>query len=314
MPLPRLALAVIGDEIGPTLDEMISFAHEHGIKRLDMRTVGGRSLLGMTSDEVIDISRTLEKAGISVPTFVSPVLKWPAPGKSPAGGKVDFAFDPKECPVRDPLLHAMDIAVILGARNMRIFSYLRYDGFRPSDVTKSDSDLGTLLGYANHYDVVLQLENEPVCNVGNIAELSAFFTAQDAEAAEREIRDVHFDKDEIEEQDAEGSKAIYLRPLVDITNAWSTGERPSDADIAVLAPLTTAIHLKDRDLTAGKTVPLGDGNVPWSAELERLLKDVEAKEVLASIETHCPQDRRNATARSVAALRRIASEIGVALV
>ena len=47
MTLPRLALSVIGDEIGPSLEEMISFAHEHGLKRLDMRTVDGRNLLGM---------------------------------------------------------------------------------------------------------------------------------------------------------------------------------------------------------------------------------------------------------------------------
>ena len=64
MTLPRLALSVIGDEIGPSLEEMISFAHEHGLKRLDMRTVGGRNLLGMTKDEIINISRTLEKAGL----------------------------------------------------------------------------------------------------------------------------------------------------------------------------------------------------------------------------------------------------------
>ena len=61
-------------------------------------------------------------------------------------------------------------------------------------------------------------------------------------------------------------------------------------------------------------MPLGDGDVPWAAELKRLLGGVETEEVLASIETHCPQDRRNATARSVAALRRIAGEIGVEVV
>ncbi len=72
MTLPRLQLSVIGDEIGPTLDEMISFAHEHGLKHLDMRTVGGRNLLAMKTDEVIQISLTLEKAGIAVPAFVSP--------------------------------------------------------------------------------------------------------------------------------------------------------------------------------------------------------------------------------------------------
>ena len=78
MTLPRLALSVIGDEIGPSLEEMISFAHEHGLKRLDMRTVDGRNLLGMKKEEIIKISRTLEKAGLSVPTFVSPLFKWPA--------------------------------------------------------------------------------------------------------------------------------------------------------------------------------------------------------------------------------------------
>ena len=60
-------------------------------------------------------------------------------------------------------------------------------------------------------------------------------------------------------------------------------------------------------------MPLGDGDVPWAKELERLLSGVLAPEVLASLETHCPQDGRNATAQSVAALRRIAREIGVVI-
>jgi sugar phosphate isomerase/epimerase len=310
MNLPRLQLSVIGDEIGPTLDEMISFAHEHGLKRLDMRTVNGRNLLGMKTEEVIQISRTLEAAGLSVPAFVSPSFKWKARGQPMGGGKVDFAFDPKQCPDEDWVTHAMQIAVILGAPHMRIFSYLRYGGFRPADLTK-EKDLKKLLGLAGHYDITLQLENEPVCNVGNISELAAFFKAIGDDHDEDDDEDEEF-LDESDKDDR--PEPIYLRPLVDIANAWSTGERPSDADIAVLAPLTTAIHLKDRDLSAGRTVPFGDGDVPWPAELKRLLSGVETKEVLASIETHCPQDGRNATARSIAGLRRIAAEIGVEVV
>ncbi len=308
MTLPRLQLSVIGDEIGPSLDEMISFAHEHGLQRLDMRTVGGRNLLGMKADEVIHISRTLEKAGITVPAFVSPAFKWKAPGRLSSGGdKVDFAFNPEDCPVEDWVAHAMQIAVILGAPHMRIFSYLRYGGFRPSDLGRLNGNLGKLLGLASHYDITLQLENEPVCNVGNIAELAAFFVAD-----EKASNEVNPDEEEFE-QDTQ-PKLRYLRPLVDIANSWSTGERPSDADIAALAPFTTAIHLKDRDLSANRTVPLGDGDVPWAAELKRLLKGVQVKEVLASIETHCPQDGRNATARSLAGLRRIADEVGIEIV
>ena len=63
-------------------------------------------------------------------------------------------------------------------------------------------------------------------------------------------------------------------------------------------------------MTAKRTVPLGDGDIPWADELRRLLSGVKAPEVLASIETHCPGDGRNATARSVAALRRLAGEAG----
>ena len=321
MTLPRLALSVIGDEIGPSLEEMISFAQEHGLTRLDMRTVGSRNLLGMTKEEIIKISRTLEKAGLSVPTFVSPLFKWPAAGKSISDGKVDFAFDPKQCPAENIIDHAIEIAVILGAPHMRIFSYLRHPSFRPRQLTGSE-DFKKLLGLAGHYDISLQLENEPVCNVGNVAELSAFFD-EDADESDGDgftegtegMQQAEEEEEEVEDpREKDQPEIIYLRPLVDIANAWATGEQPSDDHIASLAPLVTAIHLKDRDLAAGRTVPLGDGNVPWPAELRRLLGGVETKEVLASIETHCPQDGRNATARSIAGLRRIAAEIGIEVV
>lgn len=283
---PRLALAVIGDEIGPSLPEMISFCAENGVRRLDMRTVDGRNLLGMSIDEVKKVRATLDKAGLTVPTFVSPVLKWSAPGKQPAGGgKVDFAFDPKTCPAADPIEHAFAVAQALGARHMRVFSYLRYAGYQPSDLS---AEWMRLQSFAEAHDVIVEMENEPVCNVGSVAELAAFFRALPATS--------------------------HLRPLVDISNSWSIGEPPAAADIALLAPSVDLIHLKDRDLGARRTVPLGDGQVPWAMELTRLLAAAKSPEVLASMETHCPHDGRNATAKSVAALRRIAAEIGVEVV
>ena len=110
---------------------------------------------------------------------------------------------------------------------------------------------------------------------------------------------------------------LTLRPLVDIGNAWAAGKPPTDAEIDALAPRVDLIHLKDRDSSAGRTVPLGDGDIPWAHELKRLLAATEkasTDEILASIETHCPQDARDATARSVAGLRRLAGEIGVEVI
>lgn len=286
MAVSRLALAVIGDEIGPSLPEMISFCAEHGVKRLDMRTVDGRNLMAMTLAEVATIADTLKSAGLEVPTFVSPLLKWPAPNKAPSHGPVDFAFDPAQCPQVDVLAHAFDIASTLGASHIRAFSHLRYPGFAPRDLHDT---VERLTAMARERNVVVELENEPVCNLGSTAELARFFGTVPGAAG-------------------------HFRPLVDISNSYSMGAPPEAADIASLAPKVDMIHLKDRNLVAKRTVPLGDGDVPWANELERLLRDVEAPEVIASIETHCPHDGRNATARSVQALRRIAGEIGVKMV
>lgn len=282
----RLALAVIGDEIGPSVTEMLSFCDENKVRRLDMRTVDGRNLLGMTLDEVDAIGRQLKAADISVPTFVSPVLKWAAPGKAPAGGKVDFAFDPSTCPTEDPLAHAFDVATVLGASKIRVFTYLRYPGFKPDDLL---APMGRLVDLAERHDTTVEIENEPVCNIGSMPELTGYFASL-------------------------GEPSPWLRPLVDIGNSWSMGQPPSDDDFETLGPMVDLIHLKDRDFEAKRTVPLGDGKVPWARELTRLLAHVTAPEVVASMETHCPQDGRNATARSVAALRRIAGEIGVKIV
>ena len=282
----RLALAVIGDEIGPSVTEMLSFCDENKVRRLDMRTVDGRNLLGMTLDEVDAIGRQLKTAGISVPTFVSPVLKWAAPGKAPAGGKVDFAFDPSTCPTDDPVAHAFDVATVLGASKIRVFTYLRYPGFKPDDLV---APMGRLVDLAERHDTAVEIENEPVCNIGSMPELTGYFASL-------------------------GEPSPWLRPLVDIGNSWSMGQPPSDDDFETLGPMVDLIHLKDRDFEAKRTVPLGDGKVPWARELTRLLAHVTAPEVIASMETHCPQDGRNATAKSVAALRRIAGEIGVEIV
>ena len=282
----RLALAVIGDEIGPSLPEMVSFCAENDVRRLDMRTVDGRNLLGMTLEEVDAIGRQLRAAGLTVPTFVSPVLKWAAPGKAPTDGKVDFAFDPTTCPAENPLAYAFDVATVLGATKIRVFSFLRYPGFKSVDL---DAAMYRLVDLADRHDVTVEVENEPVCNIGSVGELTGYF----ASLIEPSSR---------------------LRPLVDIGNSWIIGQPPSDDDFETLGPMVDLIHLKDRDFEAKRTVPLGDGQVPWARELERLLAHVVEPEVVASMETHCPHDGRNATAKSVAALRRIAGEIGVEVV
>jgi sugar phosphate isomerase/epimerase len=284
MSLPRLLLAVIGDEIGPSLDEMLSFCAETGVKRLEMRTVEGRNLLGMKLDEVAAIATRIHAAKLVVPTFVSPVLKWPAPGKGSKGGKVDFAFDPAECPAPDPLRHAFDIALLLGATRLRIFSYLAYDGFTPGDLR---APLAALCDLADEYGVDLQIENEPVCNAATIADLGELVRVFDHR---------------------------HIRPLIDICNDYAQGKPPSPELLAEVAPRVDHISLKDRSAAQGKTVPIGQGDIDFAKLLPVLLNGTRSREVLASIETHVPSDRRNATRRNVHAVRHLAEHIGAEIV
>jgi sugar phosphate isomerase/epimerase len=285
MTMPRLLLSVIGDEIGPTLDDMLSFCAETGVTRLEMRTVDGRNLMGMTLDEVAAIASRIHAAKLTVPTFVSPVLKWPAPGKGTKGGKVDFAFDPADCPTPDPFQHAFDIALMLGATRIRIFSFLAYDGYQPADLAEP---LRQLCDLGDRYGVDLQMENEPVCNAGTIAGLEAVLQA---------------------------FPHRRIRPLVDICNDFSRNGAPPSADLLrSVAPRTDHIHLKDRKLAERKTVSIGQGDIDFAGLLPVLLNATQSREVLASIETHVPSDARNATRRNVHALRHLAEHIGVELV
>jgi len=292
MTSPRIALTVIGDEIGPSLNEMLPFCALNGVTRLDMRTVSGRNLLGMSLGEVAEIAGKIDDAGIRVPTFVSPMLKWAAPDHEVTHGQVNFAFDPASCPVEDVLEYGCDVAGVLGATKMRIFSFLRHDGFQPEDLLQT---LERLMDLSGMHVTEMHLENTPVCNLGSIAELADFFRQ-----LPEMLAIVH------------DARILPILPLLDISNSYRMGRPPIDADIAILAPHVKNIHLKDSH--DGKTVPFGDGKIPWAKELERLLKDVRVPEVVASIETHCPQNAREATARSIEGLRRISREVGIEVV
>jgi sugar phosphate isomerase/epimerase len=291
MSRPRLLLTVVGDEIGPSLSEMITFCAQHQVRYLDLGSVDGQNLLSAPTNKVAEIGAVLDKAGLRVPSFASPVLRWPAAGKKVLAANADFSFDAASCPVGDPLEHACDVAGILGATRLRVFSYLGHDNFRATDLLNV---IERLLDLSSMHVTSMHLENAPVCNIGSIPQLADFFRRLPELLAIVDAR-----------------KQLPLHPLPDIGNSYGIGAVPTDNDIAILAPHVEAIRLKDYRFSDGREVPLGDGDVPWRKELERLLAHVTAREIVASIETHCAQDAEDGTARSVAALRQIAADIGV---
>ena len=57
---------------------------------------------------------------------------------------------------------------------IRVFSFLRYPGFKSEDL---DAAMYRLVDLADRHDVTVEVENEPVCNIGSVGELTGYFAS-----------------------------------------------------------------------------------------------------------------------------------------
>lgn len=275
-----LTIALITDEVSPSLDEGLAFAREEDIGTIDLRVIDGRNVLALSRDELTDAARRVRSAGLLVSCICSPLLKWSPPGRTSLAAGDQFGFALGERAPREVYAQAFAAAEILGARNIRVFTYLTYDGFRLDDLR---SPVDELLVLAEKYDMTLHVENEAVCNIQGFAGLEALVTAY---------------------------RHPRLRALPDIANAWLKSKPPSAADLARLLPFADMLHIKDYAGATRRFVAAGEGDVPLAPLLAATLPAREAPLTLA-IETHAPSEAAATTRRSLHGLRRMID--GVAL-
>jgi sugar phosphate isomerase/epimerase len=276
-----VTICLITDEVSPSLDEGLAFAREEGIGTIDLRVIDGRNVLALSRGELADAARRVRAAGLSVACICTPLLKWSPPGKTAQTGGDQFGFELGERAPRDVYAEAFAAAEILGARDLRIFSYLTYDDYRLDDLRAPMDDLLTL---AERFDMKLHVENEGVCNIQGFAELEALVTAY---------------------------RHPRLRALPDIANAYRKSKPPSAADLARLLPFTDILHIKDSASAARRFVAAGEGDIPLAALLAATLPGSEAP-LMLTIETHASSEPAATTRRSVNGLRRMVDRLGLA--
>ena len=269
-----LTPCLITDEVSPSLDEGLAFAHSEGIATIDLRVIDGRNVLALARDELRNAAQRVRATGLTVSCICTPLLKWSPPGKTAKRKGDQFGFELGE---RSPALvyaQAFEAAEILGARNLRIFSFLLYDGYRVDDLR---APIEELLELAKKFDMKLHVENEGVCNIAGFAELEALMMAH---------------------------RHPRLRALPDIANAYRNGLSPAVADLARLLPFADILHLKDYANKAQRFVALGEGDIPFASLLAATLPNHEAPLTL-SIETHAPSEPAATTRRSLRGLRQM---------
>ena len=276
-----LTLCFITDEVSPSLDEGLAFARAEGIGTIDLRVIDGRNVLGLSRGELVGAARRVRAAGLSVSCICTPLLKWSPPGKVARAEGDQFGFELGERTPGEIYAQAFKAAEVVGARNLRIFSYLAYDGYRTEDLREP---IDALLILAEKFDMKLHVENEGVCNIAGFAELETLMTAY---------------------------RHPRLRALPDIANAFRKGMPPAAADLARLLPFTDLLHVKDYASAARRFVALGEGDIPIASLLAATLPAHEAPLAL-TIETHAPSEPLATTRRSVEGLRRMIDNLGLA--
>ena len=226
-------------------------------------------------------AKRVRAAGLSVTCICTPLLKWSPPGKTPQDKGDQFGFELGDRAPGEVYAQAFEAAELLGARNLRIFSYLAYDGYRVDDLRGPIDDL---LALAERFDMKLHVENEGVCNIAGFADLEALVTAY---------------------------RHPRLRALPDIANAYRRGMPPSAADLARLLPFSDILHFKDYSNAARRFVAVGEGDIPFTTLLAATLP-AHAAPLTLTIETHAPSEPAATTRRSVHGLRRMVDSLGLA--
>jgi sugar phosphate isomerase/epimerase len=270
-----ITLSMLTDEVSPVLADGLAMAAEEGLATIDIRSIGGVNFMSLDEADQRAAAKQIRDAGLKVGTLATPLLKWPAPGYTAADMGDQFGFDTRGRTHDQLYEDAFRCAEILGARNLRVFSLLRHDGFRLAEL---DGDYEKLLRLAERHEATLHVENEHVCNLHSVADLVA------AMHRWRHPR---------------------LRALLDLPNAWRRA-RPSEADIEAVTPFVEQMHFKDWSEAKGRMVALGEGDIPFRALLGPIHVAARTRDITFVVETHVPSEPAAATRRSVRALKMLA--------
>ena len=268
-------IAFVTDELKASHAAAIACAVAEGVDTVEIRTIDGANFMSLSAAQQKAAAGELRAAGLKVAGLATPLLKWGGPGQPVAALGDQFGFDRAGRGLEELAVLAADAADIFGTRNLRIFSYLTYPGFKLDDLKPA---CDTLLRLAESRDLTLHVENEPVCNIMRGSDLLALMQAY---------------------------RHPRLRALLDIGNIYHTGVPPTVGELTAVMPYVQHCHFKDYHHASKRYVALGEGSIPYGVFVPACLAAAGGRPLTLSVETHVPDDQPDATRRSLRALRRL---------
>jgi sugar phosphate isomerase/epimerase len=226
-------LSGFSDEISPDFTEQCEVAAGLGLKYLEVRSAWDVNILDLSADQLSTIQKTLSTYGLKVSSIGSPI------------GKIfiDEDFAPHLARMR----HAAEVAKLLDAPYIRIFSFFLRPGADPAEHRSEVIErMRALVRVAEDADLILLHENEK--------EIYGDIPARCLDL----IRSV-------------GSP--YLRLAWDPANFVQVGVRPYTEGYAMLRPHLEYVQIKDALAADGTVVPAGEGDGEVAETIRALRHD-----------------------------------------
>ena len=267
-----MRLGIITDELSSDLDAALDACARLGLTEVELRTLGGRSILALTDAELHAAVEQVRERGLAISALAAPLFKCSLPdAPAPAGALHGAAAT---ATIEDSwrlLARALEVAGEFEIPVVRTFSFWRVAD--PAVVFEQVvAALREALDRARGTGVQLALENEHDCNFATAAETARVL-----------------------------DRLPELRVIWDPANHVRGGGPLEDSVLRGYEERIAHVHLKDVDDT-GTWVCLGDGLVPYRSVFDWLLGF--GYDGALSFETHCRIDGSvaKATRRSLGAL------------
>ena len=143
----ELKIYAFADEASGQVDGQIAAMRRNGLDGLEIRGVDGQNIAEISLDKAREVRRKMDDAGLAVWSMGSPI------------GKIPIESDAFAAHL-DQLRHVLDLAAVLGAKNLRMFSFYVPEGRQAAFRGKVIDQVGQMLAAAEGSGITLCHENE----------------------------------------------------------------------------------------------------------------------------------------------------------
>ena len=258
-----MKLAVITDEIGLDFEPSLDVMAEYGITGAELRQIGSKHVLDLTSEELSRVKRQLEQRGMHVVGIATPFYKCDMPGAK-VDGPVGNLHSASATGLGDQiamLLRSFEVAKFFDCNLVRVFSFWKRGPLTPEIEDTIVDAFVEPAALAADAGMILGLENEHACYIGTGAQTARILEKIDSPS---------------------------VRSLWDPGNAFFDGELPFPTGYEAVKQYITHVHVKDAAAFAGTPGPewtvVGEGQIDFKGQLSAL-KSAQYDGYL-SLETH----------------------------